>query len=179
MDDLIVIAFSDDERRAAEVLSEIRQLGPDAGIDIDDAIVVTRGADGRVRLHQSVELTAEGARRGAFWGLLVGLVLALPFPFLGPVFAAGASAGGALVGAGIGALFANPDEAGIADDFARDVGEQLQPGSSAVFLLVSGSAIDSALPKLEVFGGTLLQTTLSPEAQQKLHSALSEKPGAR
>lgn len=172
MDDLIVIAFPDDQHRAAEVLHELRRSDVESPLELDDAVVVTRDMRGRVHLDQSIELSPRGARKGAFWGLLVGIVLALPFPFLGPMFVAGAAAGGTAVGAGLGAMFSSPSEAGVDNDFAREVSENLPEGSSAIFLMVSGISLDDVLPMLAPYGGKLLQTTLAPEGQEKIQRAL-------
>ncbi|TLM91504.1 MAG: DUF1269 domain-containing protein [Actinobacteria bacterium] len=172
VDDLIVVAFPEEEHRAEEVLVELRRLGSSALVDLDDTVVVTRDGRGKVRLHQALEFSGDGARRGAFWGLLVGLVLALPFPVLGPVFIAGAAFGGTAVGAGIGALKHDSAAAGIDENFAKAVGETLTPGSSAIFMLVRGISLDAVLPVLAPYGGTLLQATLAPEAQARIASAL-------
>lgn len=178
MDDLVVIAFPGDRHRATEVLTELRR-DPKVAVDMDDAVVVTRETSGRVRVEQSVEMSVDGARRGAFWGLLVGLVLAMPFPFLGPAWLAAATVGASAVGAGVGALIGTPSDVGIDERFAREVGEQLQPGSSAIFLLLHGVSTEELLPQIAPYGGTLLQTTLSSEAQERIREVLAGEAGKR
>ena len=173
--DLIVIAFPGDEHRAEDVLRELRSLRAEHLVDLEDAICVVRNTHGHTHLHQSMPShSGAGARRGAFWGLLVGIVLSVPFPGLGALYAAGVAAGSAVVGAGIGALTSHREDFGIDDQFARHVGESLQPGSSAIFALLRATPLESVLPELAPFGGVLLQTTLSPEAQASLQEALAE-----
>lgn len=169
--DLIVIAFPGDERRAEDVLRELRSLKAEHLVDLEDAIVVNRDKHGHVRLHQALPPHGGGARRGAFWGLLVGIVLSVPFPALGALYAAGLAAGSAAVGAGIGIFRSRREDFGIDDNFAKNVGESLQPCSSAIFALLRFSSLDAVLPELAPFGGVLLQTTLSAEAQHALLDA--------
>ena len=174
--DLIVIAFPNDEHRAEDVLRELRSLKAEHLVDLEDAICVVRDNHGHTHLHQSLPAHAGGGmRRGAFWGLLVGIVLSVPFPGLGALYAAGVAAGSAVVGAGIGALTSRREDFGIDDHFAKHVGESLQPGSSAIFALVRRTSLDRVLPELAPFGGVLLQTTLSAEAQASLQEALAKK----
>nr|WP_232017751.1 DUF1269 domain-containing protein [Cereibacter sphaeroides] len=62
---------------------------------MEDVVVVTRDAEGKVKLHQAVNLTAAGAVGGSFWGLLIGLL------FLNPLL-------GLAVGAGAGSSASAP-----------------------------------------------------------------------
>jgi uncharacterized membrane protein len=61
------------------------------------------------------------------WGTLVGLL------FLNPL--AGLVTGAA-VGAGAGALSGALSDYGIDDDFIRSLGERIEPGACALFVLV-------------------------------------------
>ena len=176
--DLIVIAFPGDERRAEDVLRELRSLKAEHLVDLEDAICVTRDRHGHTHLHQSMPPHSGGGRRGAFWGLLVGIVLSVPFPGLGVLYAAGVAASSAVVGAGIGMLTSRREDFGIDDHFAKHVGESLPPESSAIFALLRSISLDQVLPELSPFGGILLQTTLSAEAQAQLEEALTKVPAA-
>ena len=174
--DLIVIAFPGDQHRAEDVLRELRSLRAEHLIDLEDAVCVVRDEHGHTHLHQSSPAhSGAGARRGAFWGLLIGIVLSVPFPALGALYAAGVAAGSAALGAGIGMFTSRREDLGIDDHFAKHVGESLQPGSSAIFALVRRTSLDRVLPELAPFGGVLLQTTLSVDAQASLEEALASK----
>ena len=65
MSDLIVIGFPD-EFKADEVLIALRRLELDYLIDLEDAAIVVRNQDGKVRVKQSQELVASGALSGGF-----------------------------------------------------------------------------------------------------------------
>jgi uncharacterized membrane protein len=126
-------------------------------IEMEDAVVVTRAADGAVQLHQAVNLTAAGAVSGAFWGSLIGLL------FLNPLL-------GAALGAGSGALSGRFADLGINDQFIKDLSATITPGSAALFVLVRKSTPDKVLEGLKPFSGTgrLLQTSLTKDKEDEL-----------
>jgi uncharacterized membrane protein len=158
MSDLIAIAYPDRET-AENVRETLRRLTTERVIELADAVVVTRDDDGRVKLHQTVKPAAAGATGGALWGGLIGLL------FLAPLFgmAVGAAAGGAA-----GAL----TDTGINDDFMRQLGEKLVPGSAALFVLVTKVTPDKVLPQIREFGGDVIQTSLDDESEARLREAL-------
>lgn len=160
MSDLVVIAYPE-ENRAAEVMSAIYRMSSENLIDLEDACYVTKSPEGKVRIHQSRSLTAAGAVSGGFWGTLIGLI------FLAPVL-------GAAVGAATGALTGKASDYGIDDDFIKRLAEQMKPGSSALFTLTRKVTADKVVPELARHGGTVLQTSLSRDAEEKLEAALRE-----
>jgi uncharacterized membrane protein len=81
--------------------------------------------------------------------------------------------GGAL-GASTGALAGSLSDYGIDDAFIEELGAQLTPGSSAIFVLVRKATVDKALPEVSKFGGTILRTSLTKEAEDKLQAALNQ-----
>jgi uncharacterized membrane protein len=56
-------------------------------------------------------------------------------------------------------------------DFVRDVTADLQPGTSALFVVLSGNP-SALVAALEPFKGTVRQTTLDPELETSLNEAL-------
>lgn len=160
MSDLIVVAF-DDETTAFDLRAELAKLQTEYLLEMEDIVVVTRNDEGKVRLHQALDLTLAGAASGSFWGLLVGLL------FLNPLL-------GAAAGAGAGALAGALSDTGINDAFIKDVGEKLTPGTSAVFLLVRKMTGDKVLARLAAFAGKghVLQTSLPTDQEDRLRAAL-------
>ena len=63
MSDLIVIGFSD-EFKADEVLLDLRRLELDYLIDLEDAAIVVRNQNDKVRVKQTQELVASGTLSG-------------------------------------------------------------------------------------------------------------------
>jgi uncharacterized membrane protein len=162
MSELIVVAYPD-VHRAAEVMVTLRRLQAEYLVDLEDAVYVTKETDGKVKLHQALNLTTTGAVEGTFWGVLIGLL------FLNPLL-------GGLLGAGAGALTGSVSDYGINDDFIRELGGRLAPNSSAIFILLRKITADRVVPELGKFGGHILQTSLSQEAESKLQAALDGIP---
>ncbi|MGZ3639959.1 MAG: DUF1269 domain-containing protein [Ktedonobacterales bacterium] len=168
MSDLVVITYPD-INQAGVVLNTLKRLVTEHVLDMDDAVYVTKDANGEVELHQMINLpgagAASGGASGALWGGLIGLL------FLQPV--AGAAIGAA-IGAGTGALAGKVADYGIDDNFVKQLSAQMTPNSSAIFVLVRRATVDKVLPEISAFGGTVLRTSLSNEAEQRLQTALSQ-----
>lgn len=158
MSTLVVIAYPD-LHQAEEVRLKLRKLQRDYLIDLEDAVVATKDAGGKVKLHQAVNLTTAGMASGGLWGALVGLI------FLNPLL-------GFAVGAGAGALSGKLADYGINDQFMKDLAASLTPGSSALFVLVRKATPDKVLAELEGTGGKLIKTSLSDADEAKLQAAL-------
>ena len=168
MADLVVVAY-DGEDTADQVLNKLRQLQKEYLIDLEDAVVVVRDKNGKVRIKQAVPLVSLSAVGGAAWGGLFGLLIGILFlnPLLGWLT-------GAAMCAGAGALSGALADYGISDDFIKELGQTLQPGTSAIFMLVRRVNLDKALPELSKFGGKIIKTSLTHEQEARLKSALEE-----
>lgn len=168
MSDLIVVAFPGEDT-ADQVLNKLQALQKEHLIDLEDACVVVRDRNGKVHVKQAVNLVgleaASGGAFGAFWGTLIGLL------FLNPL--AGLLTGAAF-GAGAGALSGMLSDYGIDDDFIRSLGDTLEPGTSALFVLVRRVTLDKVLPELRPFGGKVIRTSLSTEQEARLRRALED-----
>jgi uncharacterized membrane protein len=156
---LIAIAY-DDVATANQVRDTLFQLQTQHLITLEDAVVVERKQDGKIKLLQARGSTAgAGALGGALWGGLIGLIFFMPFL-------------GAAIGAGTGALAGSAVDGGVNDNFMRQVSEKLTPGKAALFVLVVDSTPEKVLPQVARYGGEILQTSLSPEAEEHLRDAV-------
>ena len=160
MSNLVVIGF-DDEHTAFEMRAELVKLQKEYLIEMEDAVVVTKDDKGKVKLHQSVNLTAAGAVGGTFWGMLIGMI------FLNPLL-------GAAVGAGAGALSGKFSDIGIDDKFIKELGETITSGTSALFVLVRKSTPDKVLEALKGFKGKVLKTSLTADKEEALREVLEQ-----
>ena len=154
MTELVVVAFAN-EIGAAEMRDALIDLQKQGLVTLDDAAVVVRRPDGKVKVKQAVSLVGMGALGGAFWGMLVGLLFWMPWLGL---------AAGAVSGALGGAL----SDYGLDYGFVKEVGNTIQPGHSALFLLIREATPDKLMDELRQFNGKILQTSLSMEAAAKL-----------
>src|SRR5262249_31046554 len=111
-----VVIDYENEVKAEEVRLALLKMQKAYLIDLEDAVVVVRDTNGRVKLRQLYNLTAAGAMRGGFWGALIGLL------FLNPLF-------GFAIGAAAGAVSGALTDVGIDDKFMKSLGETLKPGT--------------------------------------------------
>jgi uncharacterized membrane protein len=155
--ELVVFAF-ETETGAAEMGDELQRLQKQQLITLDDAAVVVRRQDGKVKVKQAVSLVGEGALGGAFWGMLIGLLFWAPWL-------------GLAIGAAAGALGGAVGDYGIDDKFIKEVGNSIDPGNSALFLLVRDVTPDKVMDELSKFDAKVLRTSLSKEDEAKLKAA--------
>lgn len=156
---LIVVTYPD-LFKAEEVRLTLMKLQKGYLIDLEDAVVATKDASGKVKLNQIHNLTKAGAVSGGFWGALIGML------FLNPLL-------GAAIGASSGAISGALSDVGINDKFMKDLKEKLAPGTSTLFVLLRSVTADKVLPEIEKFGGTVLQSSLTQEDEAKLQAALN------
>jgi hypothetical protein len=161
MSDLIVIAY-DDEFKAEEVRLTLAKLQVEHLIELEDAAVVVKDEHGKIKLKQAVNLTSAGAASGGFWGLLIGIL------FFNPLL-------GAAVGAASGALAGAFSDIGVDDNFIRELGQTLQPKSSALFVLVRKVTPDKVLEEVGKFGGKVLRTSLTKDEESQLQTVLDNR----
>jgi uncharacterized membrane protein len=154
-----VVIDYENEVKAEEVRLALLKLQKQYLIDLADAVVVVRDDKGNVRLRQMHNLTAAGAVSGGFWGALIGLI------FLNPLF-------GFAIGAAAGAISGALQDVGIDDNFMKDLGQTLKPGTAALCVLIRHMTPDKVVEEIQKFGGTLIKTNLSHENEAKLQQAL-------
>jgi uncharacterized membrane protein len=158
MADLIAIGYPD-ETTAGRAAKEAERLAGDLIIQPDAIASIVRTKDGKYKVSTNHHLVGAGASYGMIWGLLFGVL------FFVPVF-------GMAVGAGLGALFGKLEKSGIDKKFQQQVRDMLQPGTSALFLIVEKVTPDRAVEALSTYGGTVLKSSLSKEAEAELQEAL-------
>lgn len=161
MSDLIAIAY-DDEFKAEEVRLTLAKLQKEHLIELEDAAVVVKDKEGKVKLKQAINLTAAGAMSGSFWGLLIGTL------FFAPIV-------GAAVGAASGALSGALSDIGVDDNFMRELGETMTPETSALFVLVRKVTPDKVLDEIAPFGGKVLRTSLTKDKEEQLQEVLTNR----
>jgi len=157
------VVMDDSPDRALANLKTIQAKAKEADVELEDAVVIYRAHDGRIKIKQTKDITAgKGAGRGAFWGLLVGLLLG------GPI-------GGLLGGLGIGALYGKIVDHGIDDKFIKDIGDSLRRTNSAVLLLIPEENYPGAIAYLETFDAEIYEAEIGEEVEEAVREAV-EKP---
>jgi uncharacterized membrane protein len=158
MSDLIVIGYPD-ETTADAAADEARRLARDLIIQPDAIASINRDVEGKLHVHTQHHAVGAGATWGMFWGMLFGLLFFVPFF-------------GMAIGAGMGALMGKVTKSGISREFQDQVRDLVQPGTSALFLMVEKVTPDKAVEAMSKFGGTVLKTSLSKEGEAQLQEAL-------
>jgi len=164
MSTLIAIGYPD-ETTATAAGDEAERLAKDLIIQPDAIAVIRRDVNGHFHVTTNHHAVAGGTTYGMFWGLLFGML------FFIPVF-------GMAVGAGLGALMGKFEKSGIDKAFADQVRDMLKPGTSALFVVVEKVTPDKAVEGLSRFGGTVLKSSLSKDAEHELQDALHGAPAA-
>jgi uncharacterized membrane protein len=162
MAELIAIGYPD-ETTAEDAAKEVVRLSEDLIIEPDAVAVITRDHEGEFHVHTMHNEVATGALWGVFWGLLFGVLFFIPVV-------------GAVFGAALGALLGLVTKLGISEQFQRQVRDMLQPGTSALFMVVEKMTTDKAVAALSRFGGTVLKSSLSEAAERELQLALQAGP---
>src|SRR5215218_3616987 len=142
---LIAIGYPD-ETTAAAAGEEAQRLAGDLIIQPDAIAVIRRDREGKYHVTTNHHAVGGGATWGMFWGFLFGLL------FFIPVF-------GMALGAGLGALMGKVTKSGIDKEFQQQVRDLVQPGTSALFLIVEKVTPDKAVDALAPFGGTVLKSS--------------------
>ena len=157
MRELLVFAFqtTDGARQARDKVAELQKQQL---ISVADAATVVRMPGGKVKVKQATNLVGAGALGGAFWGMLIGVLFLMPW--LGLAIGA---IGGALAGAF--------SDIGIDDKFIKQVGATIEPGNSALFLMVDAMTDDRVIAALQKLNPTVLRTNLSQADEDKLRAA--------
>jgi len=152
----------DDTERADKVRDEITRLGRQThALVLLDAAVAVRYADGCFTLNGDPFPVVINIPGGTAARLLAGLALGAP-----PL------TGGA-VNALLGRYGVAADTVGISDDFVREVGCLIKPGTSVLFVLDDAGNMDAILHAIRGLGGTVLKTNVDLERAKLIQSTLT------
>ncbi|MGY1643603.1 DUF1269 domain-containing protein [Geodermatophilus sp. SYSU D00703] len=132
-------------------------------IRIHDAAIVSYPEGARKpKTRQLTNMAGAGALGGAFWGMLFGLIFFVPLL-------------GMAIGAGMGALTGSLTDVGIDDSFIRRMRDEIQPGTSALFVLSSDAVVDKVRQAFEGQEMVLVESNLSSDQEEKLREVFAEE----
>ncbi len=147
MERMLVVVF-DNEKKAFEGESALKQLERESSFSIYAGAVVVKHADGTVSVKQLEDSGPIGTLTGTAVGSLIGVLG-------GPV----GLAFGAASGLALGALY-DVDNARVGEDFLDDVSKSLTPNKVAVVAEVEEEWTTPVDTRMEALGGTVLRRTL-------------------
>jgi uncharacterized membrane protein len=127
----VFVASYDNEVGAKQSLKDFQAMHREGSIDLIDAAVIVREADGKVKFEETADPSGKKwAKRGAIAGGLVGLI----FP---PTIIASA-----IVGGGAGGIWGKVRDKGFKDEDLKEIGESMEPGSSAIIAIAEDHVLD-------------------------------------
>ncbi len=158
MSNILVITF-EDENQGMAVLKSLKSLEHQNLLNLNDAAVITKDAEGKVQVKN---MTESGVKIGALGGGALGLLIGgLLFPVAG-----------LLIGAAGGALLGKTFNTGVDKKFIQEVRDSLTPGSSAILFIVSHENLGILIQALEPYSGKIYQSSFDSEAEAELKKAL-------
>jgi uncharacterized membrane protein len=160
----VFIATFETEDEAGDTLRDLRAMDREGSIQLFDAAVVVRGADGKVRFEETADPSGKKwAKRGAIAGGLVGLI----FP---PSIIASAA-----IGAAGGGVWGKIRDKGFKDSDLRSLGDSLQPGSSAILAVAEDHMIERLQRGIEGYQ-KIARHAVSAEAAALIVAEADEEP---
>jgi uncharacterized membrane protein len=159
MSQLVALVF-DDPYKGEEARAALHRMGGEGLLQIDEIAILVKGVDGKMQTAQDADATAKGQHAGHLIGLVTAAITGT-MPFI---------LGGTLAGRLIGRL----TDHGITNRFIKDVGGELQPGTSALIILGRSDPErrQKVVERLRTFNPKLLQSDLPPELEGELEEGL-------
>lgn len=152
---VIVAAFKDIDG-ASNALKTLQDAKREKFITIEDAAVITKDANGKVKIKDTADM---GAGKGATIGAIAGGVIGL---LAGPV-------GWVALGGGvIGGLAAKLHDSGFPDDQLKQLSAGLTPNSSALVAVIDHAWVAEVERELASQQADLVTQTLSDDIHQQL-----------
>jgi uncharacterized membrane protein len=155
----------DDMDRAEQIRSEIARLSEKHCLVLLDTAVAVRYSDGCVTLDGEPLAAPIKLSGHSFASILARLALGAP-----PL--TGAAVGALLRRAGTGTA-----EAGIDEEFIREVEGLMKPGNSALFVLDREGDMAAILEGIRGLGGTVLKTNVDLQRAKLIQSTLAAAAG--
>jgi uncharacterized membrane protein len=173
MDNVIAVSFEDDSK-ASEALTKLKHLDSQNELDVKDAAVVVREADGHIDIKDEIggDSGVTGSVTGGLIGLLVG-VLGGPFGILI----------GGLAGLVVGADY-DLDESDLSDSVLHDLAKALPLGRVGLLAEVGEDDPENVNVAMAAIGGTVTRHRLidveaelaaADEAQQAARKAATKQ----
>lgn len=161
----VIIGVSFDRQvLAQQYLLAMGGLKETGALTLQDAVVVTKSADGSVKVVETIDPTpGRAALNGAMWTSLLGLVLGGPVGWIA----------GLGIGAASGAVTAKIVDLGIPDEWVAWFRDAVEPGTSTVVILAEHVHVAALADEARRFAGAeLLYTSLPDHAYDQLRAAL-------
>jgi uncharacterized membrane protein len=142
---------------ADAALKSIRSVEHAGRIGLEDTAIVRKDAQGKVSFHNEM---SSGTEAGTIIGAALGGLLFVVFPL------------GIVAGAVAGGLIGRAAAPGLDGGFVKEVGDDLPPGGSALFLQVKDGDPGAIVGILSQFHGRVRQTSYDDDIEQTIDQAM-------
>jgi uncharacterized membrane protein len=154
----VVAAAFDKPDGAEEQLNYLKELEKEKVFKIRNSAILVKGQDGETTVKESDDV---GPRRGTIFGAISGGLIGLVAGPIGAVI-------GAVAGAGTGRWAARRIDMGFSDESLQKLEESLQPGGSALVVLVEHSWKKPMPESLADMDGLIFHQVLTDEQVNKM-----------
>ena len=147
MSELLIVGFKE-KYKADEVMLEILKEEQSNQSDLEDAVVVTRNSQGKLRVKPYYDLlSAAQGHKSQFWGSIIST------------------------------LFESSDEEalskiGLNQHILAEIRELMKPNSSIIIALIKKVNLEKEMAYIQKYQGKVLHTTLAFEIEEELFKAL-------
>ena len=157
----VILAAFKDEHGADAAREKLRAAQKEHLIAIDNVAVLRCDQKGQLHIKEPTDMSG---RRGAAMGGAVGAVAGLLF---GPLVLATAG------GAALGGLVARLRDSGFDDKRLRQLGQSLQPGTSAILTVIEHTWVTELQAELEKAGADVVNQQLGKDIAAELKAGHS------
>jgi len=161
----VIVAEFQDEKAADLALMNLKAEQKKKAFTIKDAAIIQKDPSGKLRVKETAD---SGSGKGAGIGLLAGGAIGL---IGGPVGLILWGATGALAGG----VAAKLHDSGIKNDELRKIGDELQPGGSALVVVLDPNWTSIIEQELTAAGAQVSTVGLAAEIAEQLQRAAAEK----
>ena len=145
----LLIAGFNEKYKADEVMLELLKEEQQNRADLEDAVVVTKNTQGKLRVKPYYDLLSSiKGHKSQFWGSIVSTLL-------------DTSDQEAL------------SKMGLDRQICSEIQEMMKPNSSIIIVLLKKVDLEQAIAEIQKEQGTILHTTLAFENEEELLKALS------
>ena len=154
----VVVAAFQDEKAADEALYDLKTAKWAGVIGIQNAAVLRRDEKNKLHIKETGDWGGgKGAAAGAVLGGFIGL-LAGPVGWLG------------VTGAVVGGLAAKLRDSGFSDERLKQLGESLQPGTSAIVAVIEHKWVADLEKEMSEAGAEVMTEEISADIAAQLES---------
>lgn len=148
MSKLIVVGFNE-KYKADEVMLDLLKQEQQHLADLEDAVVITKNLEGKIRVKPYYDLlAATQGHKAQFWGSIISTLLE-------------SSDQEAL------------SKLGVNEEIRSEIKEMIKPNSSAILVLLKKINFEEAVAEIQKYQGKILHTNLTFDSEEALLKALS------